>query len=413
MEGGIFIAREDGRLSLLRKSTYNAEEILQKILADYPELLAGEQITPEQPRQWLLIAREFPVPDPEDGTARWSLDHLFVDQEGVPTLVEVKRSSDTRIRREVIAQMLEYAANSAAWRIEDVIGSFESTCKHHEVSPDERLAAFLGVERTAEEFWQSVRSNLGSARLRLLFVADEIPPQLQRIVEFLNNQMSSTEVLAVAVPQYVGDDGLTAYVPRLSIPTAQAQMKRSITRTGGVLPNWTTLDDSGVEVCLQQIRMNPHIEQSRADFEKFVKEFARMAADIDSRGAVQVLYRPCPGRGGYAVMRLATATRGSKPIPIVHCLCSPDEKNGVVLGWGIRELRKRMEAQPALLNLVDTLRNAVYASVDSEHRQAIRTDIETYGAQRTPLAWIPADNRTDIIEAIRAFCESLGGTPAD
>src|SRR4051794_12230288 len=41
------------------------------------------------------------------GSSRWSLDHLFVDQEGVPTLVEVKRSSDTRARREVVAQMLD------------------------------------------------------------------------------------------------------------------------------------------------------------------------------------------------------------------------------------------------------------------------------------------------------------------
>jgi hypothetical protein len=29
----------------------------------------------------------------------------------VPTLLEVKRSSDTRIRREVVGQMLDYAAN--------------------------------------------------------------------------------------------------------------------------------------------------------------------------------------------------------------------------------------------------------------------------------------------------------------
>jgi hypothetical protein len=34
-----------------------------------------------------------------------------VDEAGVPTLVEVKRSSDTRARREVVARMLDYAAN--------------------------------------------------------------------------------------------------------------------------------------------------------------------------------------------------------------------------------------------------------------------------------------------------------------
>lgn len=42
--------------------------------------------------------------------SRWSLDHLVVDQDAVPTFVEVKRASDTRARREVMAQMLDYAA---------------------------------------------------------------------------------------------------------------------------------------------------------------------------------------------------------------------------------------------------------------------------------------------------------------
>lgn len=40
-----------------------------------------------------------------------SLDLFLLDQDGIPTLVEVKRSSDTRTRREVVAQMLDYAAN--------------------------------------------------------------------------------------------------------------------------------------------------------------------------------------------------------------------------------------------------------------------------------------------------------------
>jgi hypothetical protein len=38
-----------------------------------------------------------------------SLDHVFIDKEAVPTLVDVKRSSDNRIRRQIIRQMLDYA----------------------------------------------------------------------------------------------------------------------------------------------------------------------------------------------------------------------------------------------------------------------------------------------------------------
>ena len=44
----------------------------------------------------------FGIPGNEDGAGRWSVDHLFLDQDAIPTLVEVKRSTDTRIRREVV-----------------------------------------------------------------------------------------------------------------------------------------------------------------------------------------------------------------------------------------------------------------------------------------------------------------------
>src|SRR5688572_15849966 len=66
---------------------------LQALLADYPDLIPGDQINFEEPRRWMLIARELGVPGVEDGTGRWSLDHLFLDQDGIPTFVECKRAS--------------------------------------------------------------------------------------------------------------------------------------------------------------------------------------------------------------------------------------------------------------------------------------------------------------------------------
>src|SRR4051794_25314367 len=60
------------------------------------------------------------------GSDRWSLDHVFLNADGVPTLVEVKRSSDTRARREVVAQMLDYAANATAyWKVDALRAWFE------------------------------------------------------------------------------------------------------------------------------------------------------------------------------------------------------------------------------------------------------------------------------------------------
>ena len=83
------------------------------------------------------------VADREDGRDRWSLDHLFVDQDAIPTFVEVKRSSDTRIRREVVGQMLDYAANASAyWDAGRLRSSFESRFDDAEAANDE-LAEFI------------------------------------------------------------------------------------------------------------------------------------------------------------------------------------------------------------------------------------------------------------------------------
>ena len=110
--GGIYLIRDDGGLVEMTEQPYGTEELLQKLLADYPNFLAGDQIDRDVPRRWLLVSREVSLASEEDGAGRWSVDHLFLDQDAVPTIVEVKRSTDTRIRREVVGQMLDYAANA-------------------------------------------------------------------------------------------------------------------------------------------------------------------------------------------------------------------------------------------------------------------------------------------------------------
>jgi hypothetical protein len=60
--------------------------------------------------------------------------------------------------------------------------------------------------------------------VRLVFVADEIPPSLQRLVEFLNEQMPRVEVLAVEIRQYrAAGRAAGAVVPRLIGQTSRAQ----------------------------------------------------------------------------------------------------------------------------------------------------------------------------------------------
>lgn len=74
----------------------------------------------------MLIKRDAGIRDREGGGGCWSIDHLVVDQDAVPMFVEVKRASDTRSRREVVAQMLDYAGNgSVFWTPEQLRGWVE------------------------------------------------------------------------------------------------------------------------------------------------------------------------------------------------------------------------------------------------------------------------------------------------
>jgi hypothetical protein len=91
MTDGIFLIQPDGKLIEMNSAPYDSEDFLQQLLATHPSLIAGSQVDPQSPRRWLFVSREVGVPDQEEGPSRWSVDHLFLDQEGIPTLVEVKR----------------------------------------------------------------------------------------------------------------------------------------------------------------------------------------------------------------------------------------------------------------------------------------------------------------------------------
>lgn len=226
----IFVLTGDDSLTAMEEHRYDSEDLLQQFLARYPELLAGDQIDPDEPRRWLFIGSEIGVPEEPGGPGRWSLDHLFVDQDGVPTLVECKRSSDTRIRREVVGQLLDYAANASEyWPIDRLRQSAAETAAKAGDDLDAKILTFLeqGDPETLEEFWDTVERNLRAGRIRLLFVSDGIPRELRRIVEFLNTQMERTEVLAVEVKQFTGE-GSTVFAPRvLGVSEAARETKQA------------------------------------------------------------------------------------------------------------------------------------------------------------------------------------------
>ena len=229
----IFLVGEgQDELITLEETGYVTEDVLQELLVKYPDLLPGDQINPENPRRWLLVAREMAVPDDTTEAGRWSLDHLFIDQDGIPTFVECKRATDTRNRREIVAQMLDYAANGVEyWNMDRLRQAAAETAQKHGKSLDAEIGNLLGSDEydvVIEDYWALVQDNLQNRRVRLLFVSDRIPKELRRLVEFLNEEMHNVEVLAVEVKQFTGENqqGETALVPRLIGLTESARSSK-------------------------------------------------------------------------------------------------------------------------------------------------------------------------------------------
>ena len=242
----IYARSQAGRLEPLEEHGFSTEDDLQTLIADHPELLDGKQILPDNPRRWILISREKGIAESPGASRRWAVDHLIVDQDAVPTLVEVKRAENPEIRRTIVGQLLEYAAHATAtWTKEELRRSFEESSRDQHRDPNQVLGDLLGPDEyvDVDRFWDEVARNLAAHRLRLLFVADDIPEPLERVVAFLNAQMPEIQVLAVEVKQFQGAQ-IQTLVPRVLGRTASS-------RAAGSAPRWTRelfLDDFSSEI---------------------------------------------------------------------------------------------------------------------------------------------------------------------
>ncbi len=244
MDKGRIYIRNNGKEDIepLDEEAFELEIDLQKLIADNLELLGERDSTIADARRWLLVKREKGIAVTEHAGSRLFLDHLLVDQDAIPTLVEVKRGSNPDVRRKVVGQMLEYAANAVrTWTATNLRQAFEQTCKELGNDAADELEKILQdrqspdagsepeEELLADEFWDEVATNLHARNLRLLFVADAVPVELERIVEFLNEQMPKIEVLAVEVKRFQNQSS-EIFVPRIIGQHAKLRRRGSVSQ---------------------------------------------------------------------------------------------------------------------------------------------------------------------------------------
>ena len=141
--GGIYLRQGESFIAM-REQPYEAEALLQALIAEHPEILAGDE--DGDASRLLLVKREVGIADSARGADRCSLDHLFLDHDGGPDAGRGEAQLETRARRrEVVAQMLDYAANATAyWSVESLQAWFGAECERRGVDPSSVLDEAFG-----------------------------------------------------------------------------------------------------------------------------------------------------------------------------------------------------------------------------------------------------------------------------
>lgn len=302
MAQGVIYMVDGNGLRRMSPSAPESENRMQELVARYPELITDGD------GDLLLIAREPAIGDGET-TGRWALDHLFVTREAVPVLVELKRASDTRIRREVVGQLIDYAANASAhWAAGTIAAAFAKTAGMD--CADTALAAFIG-DRDPDEFWDQVDSNLKSGRLKLVFVADVIPRELAVVVEFLNAQMRA-DVRAVELRWFSDADGTTTLNPRIIGETRESVAAKATTRLAPMgLAEWIAE------------RIAPRGEETRSGVERLcaIAETAGGAVSVPAtRGSITVQW---PAEDGKRVTAIGVYPSGVVVLRLGYLMSRP------------------------------------------------------------------------------------------
>jgi hypothetical protein len=290
----VYLVKDDGRSEPMSPILCkNEDKELQTLLENNFDLLPGDQIDPDLPCRWMLIKREMPVPDPYTGTDRWNIDFLFVDQNATPTFVECKRYLDTRSRREVVGQVLEYAANAQHfWSAEDIRTHAETTAKANGTTIEQSLGGLQSdVGDGPDAFFKEVERHLKTGDVRIVFFLEQAPAELKRLVEFLNKQMGSVEVLLVEARQFTtnGTRGTKIIVPTLFGFTEQIrEIKRKLS---------SERDRQAVAIDWDSFRANAQqkglSEDDIARMRKLYDACGRLQADLAwGRGSVTGSFSP-------------------------------------------------------------------------------------------------------------------------
>lgn len=188
-----------------------SEKWLQDTLFAYPNCLPVVEVDPH-------IGKLIPICT-ELETGAGPADILFVTATGKLVLVETKLWRNPEARREVVAQILDYAKQLAGWSYEDLAREAARATRR---GPEHLISCLNQADPTADEasFVDGINRSLKAGDFLLLIVGDGIRSGAEALVGFIERYGNLRFSLGlVEVAAYRMTDGGTLLQPRVLAKT--------------------------------------------------------------------------------------------------------------------------------------------------------------------------------------------------
>lgn len=159
----------------------HSEAWLQELIHAHPTILPVSDIEPGF-GQLLSIAREVPC-------SSGLIDNLYLTPSGEIVLVETKLWQNSQMRREVVAQALDYVASLTGM----LFDTFEAAVRKGQGAPHKLydLVADQPDALAEAEFFDAVSLNLQRGRMLVMVVGDGIRAETEALAELLQSHAGS------------------------------------------------------------------------------------------------------------------------------------------------------------------------------------------------------------------------------
>lgn len=366
-----------------------AEKFLQDLLFDQPALLPLAELDPSLAR-FIPICKELRLPRIGGDVF---LDIFGMTHLGQLVLIECKLWRNPQARREVVAQILEYAAILRRWSFADLTAAVRKRCGLTSANPLYDLALRSGATLAEQDFTDAVSRNLRNGDFNLIIAGDGIREDTSIISSYISDQ--GLRLALVEIQIWEGDSGKTLVLPvvpfrteisrqRVLIDTNDVPIRLAEEPLAAPLP-------AGSDGTLPERK-----GENRIFWQRFIDEIAFSHAD-----------QPAPRHGGNNWVRIPL------PPPALGITAYRDQgRAGLFLvekpGTGLQE---------ALLAEMDAIRSdlpGAYALKGRPENSSARLAVQEPEGTPDQLAWLieAADRFVTVVRLRLSQFGSASETPA-